>query len=367
MKKLAALTIALSMSSSYAAVNFAGIEFHSSVPKDQVDALKVDLTYLYKTPVTKPLPAFQTMSGITKMDGANMHNWLLNRVKYVVGETFDLESNVVVKRFHTFPNTPIPPGFESASDTEEVTTIMSNIGAALYLIGKGEKILYGLKLDGTNVYAKSTRTGILQVGRGLFLERFSINKELLSNANSISRLGTLFHEARHSDGAGTHTGFIHAICPEGHDYAGHAACESSNNGPYSLGAVSEIQMIQNCTTCSTQDRSILTTRAADSLARIVDVDLATQIHRLKTAIATADQLLKAYEDLATKYPDKVHLIEAEMNKVKSKKAEFQARLAVLEKQKPSIASLDPKPEGDYKEVSLKDSVKIMENSLKKSK
>ena len=368
MKKIAALTIALTMSSSYAAEHFAGIEFHSSVPKEQVNALKADLTYLYKTPVTKTLPAFATMSGITKMDGANMHNWLLNRVKYVVGETYELtDANVVVKRFHTFPNTPLPAGFESAVGTEEVTTIMSNLGAAVYLIGKKEKMLFGLRLDDNNVYAKSPRTGILQVGRGLFLERFSINKDLLSNANSISRLGTLFHEARHSDGNSGHTGFMHAICPEGHGYAGHAACESSNNGPYSLGAVSEIQMIQNCTTCSTQDKSILTTRAADSLARIVDVDLATQIHRLKTAIASADELLKAYEDLATKYPDKVHLIEAEMNKVKRKKAEYQARLASLEKVKPSIASLDPKPEGDFKEISLKDSMKTMERSLKKSK
>ncbi len=368
MKKLAALTIALSMSTSYAAEHFAGIEFHSSVPKEQVDALKVDLTYLYKTPVTKTLPAFSSMSGLTTLDGANMHNWLLNRVKYVVGETYELnDSNIVVKRFHSFPNTPLPSGFESASGTDEVTTIMSNIGAAVYLIGKKEKMLFGLKLDDNNVYAKSPRTGILQVGRGGFVEKFAINKELLSNANSISRLGTLFHEARHSDGHGAHTGFTHAICPEGHGYAGYAACEKANNGPYSLGAASEIQMTQNCTTCSTQDKSVLSARAADSLARVVDADLATQIHRLKNAIKTADELIKAYEDLATKYPDKVHLIETEMNKVKRKKEEYQNRLTVLEKVKPTYASLDPKPEGDYKEISLKDSVKTMERSLKKAK
>ncbi len=366
MKKLAALTIALTMSTAYAAEHFAGIEFHSSVPKEQIDALKVDLTYLYRTPTTKTYPTFSSMSGLTAVNGASMHNWLLNRVKYIVGETYELtDENIVTKRFHSFPKTPLPPGFESAAGSEEVTTVMSNIGAAVYIIGKKENMLFGLKLDNSNVYAKSPRAGILQVGRGLFLEKFAINKELLSNANSISRLGTLFHEARHSDGSGTHTGFVHATCPEGHGYAGYAACEKANNGPYSLGAASEIQMLENCTTCSTKDKSVLSVRAADSMARVVDADLATQIHRLKKAIATADELIKAYEDLATKYPDKVHLIEAEMNKVKNKRTEFQARLTILEKVKPSISPLDPKPEGDYKEISLKDSVKTMERSLKK--
>lgn len=368
MKKLAALTVALTLSSAYAAEHFAGIEFHSSVPQEQVDALKVDLSYLYKNPIKSPVSAFAAMTELSTTDGANMHNWLLNRVKYIVGETYELSNdNIVVKRFHTFPNTPLPPAFESMTGTDEVTTVMSNIGAAVYLIGKKEKMLFGLKLDNSKVYAKSPRTGILQVGRGLFLEKFAINKDLLSNANSISRLGTLFHEARHSDGHGAHTGFTHAICPEGHGYAGYAACEKVNNGPYSLGAVTEVHLLQNCGSCSTKDKSILSTRAADSLARVVDADLATQIHRLKNAIASADELIKTYEELATKYPDKVHLIETDMNKVKRKKEEYERRLFVLEKIKPSITSYDPKPEGDFRDISLKDSVKAMESSLKKLK
>lgn len=366
MKKIAVLSLALTMSTAFAAQEFGGIQFHSSVPQDQVNAIKVDLKYLFKAPVTKPLPAFASMSRMTVTDGPNMHNWLVNRAKYVVGETYELNNdNVVAQESYKFPNTPLPGGFSAIEENDEVTTVMSNIGTAIYLIGKKEKVLFGIKFDDSKVFSKSPRAGILKVGRGLFLEKFAINKDMLSPANSISRLGTLFHEARHSDGNSAHTGFTHAICPDGHPYATHAACESTSNGPYSLGGLSEVHMLQNCASCSTQDKTVLSARAADSFNRVLDVGLENQKHALKAQIQKYSELIAAYEELAVKYPDRAYMFETELKKLKRKNAELSVRLAVLQNQKPSTTPKDPTPEGEFNVVSLKDSMMAMEKGLKK--
>lgn len=370
MKFFTTLGLALALSTAMAGEEYGGINFHSSVPQDQVDALKTDINYLYQTPVSAIDAEFQAMTGLPAVDGAHMHNWLINRSKHIIGESFQLtEENIAYWIFHRFPKTPLPDAFKAVNEDGDdgVVTIMSNIGSALYLMGKKEDVLFGLKLDGDKVYAKSTRAGILQVGKGLFLERFRINKgDLLAPANTVSRLGTLFHEARHSDGNSEHTGFVHDECPAGHPYEGYAACEKSNNGSYSLGAVAEKQLLLNCTSCSEKEKSAISASVADAFSRIVDPKQGAQKTDLIKQIKAYEEILVVLDTLINfSTPEKKKAYEDEKKKIEQKLVVLKLMLADLEKQ-PSVGlPLDPTPEGKYDDISIKKSVKLMEKSLKK--
>ncbi|MCM2350880.1 MAG: hypothetical protein NDI69_12730 [Bacteriovoracaceae bacterium] len=370
MKLFTTLGLAFALSSAMAGEEYGGINFHSSVPQDQVNALKADINYLYQTPVSTIDAEFQAMTGLPAVDGAHMHNWLINRSKHIIGESFQLtEENIAYWIFHRFPKTPLPDAFKAVNEDEDegVVTVMSNIGSALYLLGKKQDVLLGLKLDGDKVYAKSTRAGILQVGKGLFLERFRINKgDLLAPANTVSRLGTLFHEARHSDGNSEHTGFVHDECPTGHAYEGHAACEKSSNGSYSLGAVAEKQLLLNCSSCSEKEKSAISAGIADAFSRIVDPKQSAQKAELEKQIKAYEDVLAVYDTLINlSTPEKKKAYEAEKKKIEQNIEELKLMLADLEKQPTVALPLDPAPEGKYDEISIKKSVKLIEKSLKK--
>ena len=368
MKRLAVLSLTLGLSTASLAADFGGISFHSQVPEEQTNALIKDVSYLYQTPVISSDEEFVSMTGLAQNDGPNMHNWLLNRVKYVVGESFELtEANIVVRPFHRFPSTPLPDAFSAMEGTEEVTTVMSNIGSAIYLVGKKENLLFGIRFDGDKLYAKSTRVGILQVGKGLFLERFRIHPDLNAPSNSVSRLGTLFHEARHSDGNSKHTGFLHVTCPTGHPYEGHAACETSSNGSYSLGALAERNLLKNCSACSDQEKTALSASVADAFNRVIDLDLYSKKLTLESRIRVTEGVIKMFiaQKDSSVSPEIAEIFQKEIEKLQNEIALLKEELLALKDVKPVVLPLDPNAEGDFKVISLKDSMKAMKKSLKR--
>lgn len=363
MKKIAIVSLALAVSSfAQAGERFGGVNFHSSVPANQVRALKTDLTYLFQTPVSVVDNDFRNTSGLSRVDGENMHNWLLNRVKYIIGQDYELNSrNIVAKKGHKFPSTPLP----ELSAHQAALVIMSNVGSAVYLSGKFDNTLFGLKLDGETVYGKSTRMGVLQVGEGLFYEKFQINANPLSAANSISRLGTLFHEARHSDGNSKHTGFIHDKCPTGHAYAGLAACEASSNGSYSLGAYAERNLLKNCKTCSVEDKTILTARIADNFGRIVVATNNSRVKEIQAQIEFMEGIVRSYKFIMGIDPSSKERVQKEIVKFQAKIDELKREVTTLLASSKSIPkALDPRPEGEYTEMSVSESSSLMKQSLR---
>ncbi len=365
MKFLAVLTVLSCLSSAHALEEFGGISFHSSVPADQVASLKNDLRYVFTNPVTQSDAEFLSTTGLTAGTGDHLHNWIYNRVRYIVGENYDLRRNFRArpKLFFKYPKSPLPDGM-SGNSINVVQVVMSNLGGAVYLTGKKEDVLLGLDMDGDLVSVKSPRTGILQVGSGLFYEGFSINKsDVNAPANSVSRLGTLFHEARHSDGNGKSTGFLHDICPAGHQYEGHAACEVSGNGSYTLGALSERHMVQNCGTCTTEEKTILVARIADSFNRVFDRSKAQARATLLAELKTAKELLQMYQ--TGSWPRTMRAqVDGEIRALRSKITTLEAQLAnltIVPDVRP--ASLDPRAEGNFKEESVQKSAGLMRKSL----
>lgn len=365
MKKIIGLVLFLTLSSHISAKeNFGGIYLDSSIPKVQIQTLKEDFIYLYNTPETEVDSEFKTVFELTDVNGAELYNWVFNRVRYIVGQDYKRTGrNLLKKKGHVFPSTPLPDGvFEKGFHTYGAVIIMSNLGAELYLTGKNENILKGLRLNREEVYVPSPRTGIVQVGEGLFLERLLVNKEQNSEANKIKRLGTIFHEARHSDGNAEHVGFIHNVCPTGHALSGFYACESSRNGSYSLEAHALKMLLTNCHTCSIEDQTKLSASITDSLSRVVVRSHLKTEEKLLEEIEAFQRVVEFYENLFKTNPDMKKVYESELIKFQGQLSESEAQLVEL--RTPKIPKfLDPMPEGHFYEVLVEDSSELMEASL----
>lgn len=234
--------------------------------------------------------------GLFSLNAASVTDWLNQRVNYVVSENALSLFNLLVKRVVyverenvDFPNSHIIPHsmqneirknyVESGFNAEEGFTVMSNIGTALYVGGKNERQVYGMKISrgllrkSEKVAVTSPRAGIIQIGEGLFAPELTVNRENEEAlSNSIFRLGTFFHEARHSDGNGVSLGFMHSLCPAQHDYAGQPACDENLNGPYTVGALIMAEMAKTCEdSCTEKDKETLKLMVIDSANRVMPI------------------------------------------------------------------------------------------------
>lgn len=226
---------------------------------------------------------------LSTLNAETATDWLRARVSYVISENALSLYSLLVKRIIyvdqkdvEFPNQKVIPYSIDKTESliaakEESFTVMSNIGAALYLGGKKEKQVYGMKISrgllrkSERVSVRSPRAGIIQIGEGLFTPELTVNNNNPeSMANSVFRLATFFHEARHSDGNGKSLSFLHTPCPKGHDYAGQPACDENLNGPYAVGALMMAEMSKACDeSCSEKDRETLKLLVLDSANRIL--------------------------------------------------------------------------------------------------
>ena len=262
----------------------------SGVADDQRKSVEADQRYLKKLQYQNNADDQET-ARLLKISGPvtadKLQAWLDERVSTVVSESLDIQTSLMVApgianypEASVFPKTekpklkpesnPTPPPASGGQDAKPVI-VMANLGAAVYMMGKQNHVLLALrKADGTPLPMASPHHGFIQIGAGLFLDRFRVNP--LSQdapANALSRLSTFFHESRHSDGHGETLGFPHAICPEGHPYAGYPACDKNLNGPYTVGAQVLKTLSQACGECSTREKAILKIIEADSRSRIL--------------------------------------------------------------------------------------------------
>ena len=382
MKILAVLALATTLSQAYAATEYGGMKFHSTVERGQFEAMRADLKYLFQTPITAPDAEFMRVAQVSTNTGPGLHNWLLNRVRYIIGERYQLVESNIVFQPGKYPSTPLPdfpeepeatpnkgsPNKSGDEPSSDVKTVMTNLGSALYMQGKQYNVYYGLKFDGEVVYAKSTRVGLLQVGEGLFDPGFLLNPDLVAPANSVSRLSTFFHEARHSDGSGKSTGFGHDLCPKGHPYFGYYACEASSNGSYTVGGLAQRNLLNNCSACSPKEKAMLTAGVADSFGRIVKKDNAKKIAQNKKTIEVYTQLIGTYKKILTASGDINRTnINLEIKRLEAEIVRLNAEVRTLETQQASSKPLplESNPEGTWTPVSLQESTNMMEKSLRK--
>lgn len=284
----------------------AEITLSSKIKKDLKAKINRDLSIMKDFKFKKVVhPEALSVMGINELNANTANLWLNQRVNYVIEENALSVFKLLFKRVIfieaegvTFPNAGILPysmgtNYVERFDSEQLPnengatdegqeaksgfTVMSNIGAALYLSGKQENQVYGLKVSrgflrpSKKVIVTSPRSGVIQIGEGLFAPELTINRENENAlANTIFRMGTFFHEARHSDGNAESLGFTHATCPDDHDYAGAAACDENLNGPYTVGKVMLDEMTKACgNNCSEADKEILNLMIIDNASRIL--------------------------------------------------------------------------------------------------
>lgn len=222
--------------------------------------------------------AISYVLGLSSVNAANLTRWLEARVQVVVHENFDWGKSLVFFPSATqFENPGVLPIIETSSvkPTGKGVIIMSNVGVGVYHFAKTSQLAVGLKVPGVGtVEVNSPRAGVIKIGPGLFMGRRIVDgKNLEADANSIPRLATFYHEARHSDGNGKSLGFFHAVCPEGHPLAGYYACDRNLNGPYTVEAWTTRGMTEGCTQCTVDQREKLRLQYLDEFGRVLPTQL----------------------------------------------------------------------------------------------
>ncbi len=257
------------------------ITMSKKIDKEQRNTLRRDLENLknFNFGQSGEVETLQIM-GIDDVNSTTLLDWLTERVSVVIEDTDIPNLKIKSESFNRYPrnNDPIiekaRPAPRTGSGSKGVT-VMSNIGTGLYYAGKTTSKLFTLKvrtgfLSSKSFEIKSPRTGVIQIGEGLFMKKYLMNKENeAALANSLGRMAIFFHEARHSDGHGETLGFFHAVCPNDHDFAGVYACDRNTNGPYTIGAQVIKEFIKNCDDCSVSEKEQMRLRYLDSLNRVL--------------------------------------------------------------------------------------------------
>ncbi len=306
------------------------IEYHSALPANQKTSFIYDLNYLKNSKFQQDVYAEETSTlyGITgDVSGLTLLQWLNERSKFIVPETWDFDNAIVDSWPQSYANL-YPTATQSINSIQlkdgEPKTVMINVGAAFYIHGKMQKLALKIKLDeDKEKVVNSPRIGIIQVGEGLFYEGFRITKRIQNTpANAISRLSVLFHESRHSDGNGSSLSFKHSSCPPRHAYQGKPACDKNRNGPYTTEKTAMKLMVRSCVECTEAEKEILRADILDSADRVIlTYDIlpnTSETRMLKYEVALCDLEGKTTAECSALKIKMDQLIESEGEKIVTK-------------------------------------------------
>lgn len=243
--------------------------YDETVSSWEMDLIEKDLGILADAGLMDT-SANSNLLGIPSFHNEDLRAWLQDRIHYVVGEHFS--STLIVDR----SNVKYIPQVAEFADNRVLTddgpfsmvTVMSNFGAAVYTQGKDNEKVYAMTVNGEKIVIKTPRVGIIQIGEGLFTSNKVYGSSTKNDVNTYLRLKTYFHEARHSDGNGKDTGFMHAKCPSG-DFVGQYACDEVLNGSYLVGVIVLEKLRDGCNFCSSKEKSHLDITIADHHSRVL--------------------------------------------------------------------------------------------------
>lgn len=349
------------VASAEASSSFAGLTFHSSVPDEQRTLLKGDMVFLSELAIddSKAGDDLRKAVELKKLNGSLMHNWIINRTRFIVGQSYALDKELVDGGPYAYESDDMP------NDGHKAVVNMSNVGAAVYALGKRKHRLAGLNLDGMMVYFTSPRVGLLRVGQGLFE---SDPDEVLGRptapAARLARLATLSHESRHSDGHGSSLSFRHITCPEGHPYEGKPACDTAANGAYSLDSSFLKATIDTCKACTSSQKEALRAQAFDYAGRLIaPKSVQKKIDDLSALISGNEFLIETFKTLLIDKKSKASeraKVKGEIAKLAKQNNELINKLAALGRQAQSSApKLDTRPEGKFNSISLTQSAELL--------
>jgi len=280
---------ALAGSATQNAVAPISLRYSADVPESQKKLIELDLSRITQSNFSlndsKMMSLFDQTTPVTP---EHLLGWLVERVRILIPGTYEYsltnlnfeKTGFQYPKPDLFPKDNRDAAVVSANNAREA---LSNLGAMAYSDSKAAaQGLRSLTLPGLGVVVLSSpRVGLIEAGAALFAA--TTLGPLNSIENSFLRLSYLFHEGRHSDGNGFSQGFFHVICPKGSVYAGLAACDSSLNGAYTIGAQVLRAYTESCLTCSVKTKEQLRAIYLDSFARVLKQLPFANVH-------TADEL-----------------------------------------------------------------------------
>lgn len=257
------------------------IHFSPYIRDDQKRSLLKDLDHLLNLPVEANNAKANALFETPQLTTSHLNAWLAERAHFFVEQGFDSSSKIqIIQENFTYPNSILPQTERATKQTgipnngQTVQIMMSNRGVSLYYMAKAQNQKQAISIPGYGlVPLTSPHIGLFMIGEGLFNQMISDSYSIDSMANSLLRMKTYFHEARHTDGNGTSLGFFHVVCPLGHQYEGYSACDKNSNGPYQVATQFLSATINSCKQCSSGEKEALRNVQLDSQLRIVNQSL----------------------------------------------------------------------------------------------
>lgn len=235
--------------------------------------------------------------------------WLLDRVHYLIptepGKSLGFSLS---KENYVYPNIDLTTDIthnetinRKKDEQKNAKTLMTNTGANLYEKGKRAQKLLSVNL-GTHfsdlgvVPITSPRIGLISIAPYFFSEDLNISETGNREADLISVLAFLFHEARHSDGSAQELGFPHSKCPSSSDYAGLEVCDQAYNGPYAISSLILNELRKDCADCTEVESEVLRLMYIDFQQRILN-DNAMTLEKKEKINDLQNQLDLFYQQL----------------------------------------------------------------------
>lgn len=205
-------------------------------------------------------------SGTTQLD---VIRYIDERINFIVPDTQDLRSRLASSRF-----------LHDSQENNGPMVMASNIGTALWLERvAGNPDVSRFRIGEQQLEITSPRVGLIMLGEG-YSYRF----------DTLDRVGTLVHEARHSDCTGGLSdrdrallrrnqlpanracGHLHVECPITHEYGGIPACDAHPWGAYAVQAVFFSAVARECLGCDEEELQLAMLVGADSASRVLILD-----------------------------------------------------------------------------------------------
>jgi hypothetical protein len=123
-------------------------------------------------------------------------------------------------------------------------------------------------------------------------------------------------------------------------------------------------MVKNCSECTTEEKMMISTRIADSFDRVYDQAKALARTSLIEELRAARALLDMYQTVRWSQSQKPQ-VDSEIRVLRTKVQILETQLAAIKLTPDSRpASLDPRAEGNFEEVPVSKSEKLMRKSLR---
>jgi len=233
------------------------IHFDRLLSEDLYRSIAKDLHALPLLHLVDDSGELKRMFHLHEVSSDAMTHWLEDRIQVILNPRFSIDGQ----------GNSVEPG-----------VLADNYGTALYQVQVDKKwpslVPRVARVFGVGEFSiRSPRVGLVRVYPGMLRDC----DDELPITQHIVRLGTLFHEGRHSDGNGNTLGLSHIPCPMGHSMAGQYACDTHLNGPYTIGALVMKAALNGCTQCSEYGREMLKVEIADKLSRVIRTSTSAEV------------------------------------------------------------------------------------------